>query len=295
MKDEIAKKVQGLRKEAAMTQTELSKGICTQAQISNIEKGHLNPSSLTLFRISKKLNVDMNYFFAHSEEHEREQLQSWMNSIRAFVQVGNYEEVRVILQQEEEMQWFQLKQSKPFILWHEGLCLFHLDKKVDSALQTLKEALQLSKEQEHITHQYELKIREDISVLLFQMSKVEEAFSSYSHLKQLIDSRADYQKSDKMKIRTYLGLARCTYKMNLFRDAITFSKRGVEVSLGNSSLIHLAELLLTQGNSLIQLKETEEGINKLHKAKLLFELEDKQKQLSSVNQVLNQIEVNTNG
>ncbi len=63
MKDEIAKRVQRLRKDAAMTQMELSRGICTQAQISNIEKGHLNPSSLTLFQISQKLNVDMNYFF----------------------------------------------------------------------------------------------------------------------------------------------------------------------------------------------------------------------------------------
>ncbi|GAF12151.1 DNA-binding protein [Bacillus sp. JCM 19045] len=120
MKDEIAKRVQRLRKDAAMTQMELSRGICTQAQISNIEKGHLNPSSLTLFQISQKLNVDMNYFFVHSDAHQFTQLENRMNAIRACVHAGDYPEVRLRLRQEFNLDKVDLDQSRPFVLWHEG-------------------------------------------------------------------------------------------------------------------------------------------------------------------------------
>ncbi|GAF17942.1 transcriptional regulator, XRE family [Bacillus sp. JCM 19046] len=282
MKDEIAKRVQRLRKDAAMTQMELSRGICTQAQISNIEKGHLNPSSLTLFQISQKLNVDMNYFFVHSDAHQFTQLENRMNAIRACVHAGDYPEVRLRLRQEFNLDKVDLDQSRPFVLWHEGLSLFHLDKDIDQALNKLEEALERSKDEEKIAKEIELKIREDISALLLEVSKVEEAYSSYLHLNHLIDSRSNHQTNERMRIRTYLGLARCTYKMAHFHDAIIFSERGVAVSVGNQLIAHLGDLLETHGNSLIQLKKTDEGVNKLNKAKVLFELENKQKKLKVV-------------
>ncbi|MBR8644357.1 helix-turn-helix transcriptional regulator [[Brevibacterium] frigoritolerans] len=51
-----------LRKQIGLSQEELATGICTQAQISKIEKGDVYPYASTLYLISQRLGVDVNYF-----------------------------------------------------------------------------------------------------------------------------------------------------------------------------------------------------------------------------------------
>ncbi|WP_406686207.1 helix-turn-helix domain-containing protein, partial [Rossellomorea vietnamensis] len=59
----IGKKIKELRQEVNITQGELAEGICTQALISRIEKGETDPNATALYQISKRLGVDVNYFF----------------------------------------------------------------------------------------------------------------------------------------------------------------------------------------------------------------------------------------
>jgi len=59
----IGKKIKELRQVVGITQGELGEGICTQALISRIEKGDIYPNATSLYQISKKLGVDVNYFF----------------------------------------------------------------------------------------------------------------------------------------------------------------------------------------------------------------------------------------
>ena len=59
----IGQRIRELRKSLKLSQEELAEGICTQAQISKIEKGDVFPYANTLYLISQKLGVDVNYFF----------------------------------------------------------------------------------------------------------------------------------------------------------------------------------------------------------------------------------------
>jgi transcriptional regulator with XRE-family HTH domain len=59
----IGKTIKELRKFNGLSQTELSQGLCTQAQISKLENGTETPSSELLYFLSQRLGVDMNYFF----------------------------------------------------------------------------------------------------------------------------------------------------------------------------------------------------------------------------------------
>jgi transcriptional regulator with XRE-family HTH domain len=59
---QIGKRIRIMRKAKGISQEELSKGICTQAQISKIEKGQAQPSVPTLFLISERLEVNCYYF-----------------------------------------------------------------------------------------------------------------------------------------------------------------------------------------------------------------------------------------
>ena len=45
------------------SQKELAEGICKQGQISRLENGEYTPGSDVLYKLSKKLNVSMDYFF----------------------------------------------------------------------------------------------------------------------------------------------------------------------------------------------------------------------------------------
>ena len=63
----IGEFVRSLRKLAGLSQTDLAIGICSQAQICKIERNNEIPSALILYKIAKKLGVDVNYFFEIQE------------------------------------------------------------------------------------------------------------------------------------------------------------------------------------------------------------------------------------
>ena len=47
-----------------ISQSELCHGICSQSQISKIEKGMIYPSSILLYQLSERLGIDPNNIFA---------------------------------------------------------------------------------------------------------------------------------------------------------------------------------------------------------------------------------------
>ena len=47
-----------------ISQSELCYGICSQSQISKIEKGMIYPSSILLYQLSERLGIDPNNIFA---------------------------------------------------------------------------------------------------------------------------------------------------------------------------------------------------------------------------------------
>ena len=49
-----------------MSQSELCHGICSQSQISKIEKGIIYPSSILLYQLSERLGIG-NYIFTNQK------------------------------------------------------------------------------------------------------------------------------------------------------------------------------------------------------------------------------------
>ncbi len=56
--------LKNLERKKNMSQSELCHGICSQSQISKIEKGIIYPSSILLYQLSERLGIDPNYIFA---------------------------------------------------------------------------------------------------------------------------------------------------------------------------------------------------------------------------------------
>ncbi len=63
------------RKELKISQIELSKGVCTQATISKLEKQGLAPSSDILVKLCKRLNLTLNDVFSDFNDEVKEKMQ----------------------------------------------------------------------------------------------------------------------------------------------------------------------------------------------------------------------------
>ncbi len=91
------------RKELGITQEELAKRMETsQAQVWRIESGSINPTSKTLSKLAKALDISVGAlsqdYEAHSPIHPKEQLEEW---IEAGVLVMSEDDLETALEMEE--------------------------------------------------------------------------------------------------------------------------------------------------------------------------------------------------
>ena len=131
---EIGKKISELRKEMNLTQGELAEGICTQALISLIEKGELDPNATILYQISKKLGVDVNYFFAISSTPRLDYIAEVERQLRDLRILLRYEDMMEIVETEEKNPLFYQNPSKlQYLYWHKSIYSMEVENDYEKA------------------------------------------------------------------------------------------------------------------------------------------------------------------
>ena len=98
----IGQRIRELRKSLKLSQEELAEGICTQAQISKIEKGDVYPYANTLYLISQKLGVDVNYFFEIGSTPRIDYVNEVFRQLRLARRSLQFEEMERIIKVEEK-------------------------------------------------------------------------------------------------------------------------------------------------------------------------------------------------
>ncbi|MBP2241571.1 transcriptional regulator with XRE-family HTH domain [Cytobacillus eiseniae] len=78
----IGLELRRLREDYGLTQAQLCEGICHQSMLSKIEKGETYPSAPILYKITQKLDVDMEYFFVSSTIENYDYIKEAINIIR---------------------------------------------------------------------------------------------------------------------------------------------------------------------------------------------------------------------
>ncbi|MGX1262828.1 transcriptional regulator with XRE-family HTH domain [Rossellomorea marisflavi] len=141
---EIGKKISELRKEMTLTQGELAKGICTQASISLIEKGELDPNATILYQIAKKLGVDVNYFFHIGSTPRLDYISEVEKQLRILRIKHKYTEMMEIVSIEEKNPLFYNNPAKlQFLYWHKSIFLFEVKKDHQQAVSVIEKAFEL--------------------------------------------------------------------------------------------------------------------------------------------------------
>mgnify|MGYP005752344983 CR=1 FL=1 len=279
----IGKEIKNLRQDLGISQSELSDGICTQSQISKIEKGEVYPLANTLYFIAEKLGVDVNYFYELATIPHLEYVKAVKDQVRKALNTYNYPEVYNIIEGEKKNPLFaNNRKNKQFLLWNEGICVFYMKKEKNKALQLLEEALEVTKMTNKLIGEREIEIINSIGIIYSESgeySKAIERFNvSYNHYNKLPFIH-DYTIKNKILYNTAMALT----KNKQYHEAIEISKEGIQWCLNNNSIYLLGSLYYHVGYNHSLLSEKEISIEYYNKALTIFELQQNVKFIAHIN------------
>lgn len=281
MENDIGNRLKQLRKHQGLTQRELAKDICTQAMISNFENGDSSPSSLLLFQLAERLQVDINAFFSN----EKEKIVSSANSnikelILELVSKQEYQSVQYLVQNELAKVNTLSPSDKQFFYWHQGICIWYLQKDSQKALSLLREALQILDSTNNVLN---ISIHNSIAIIYFEQKLYEDALSEYEECLFLIKELVI--QDVKLINKVYFGISRVyTYK-ELYKEALLYCDYAIRNAIENDSLYLLGELLFHKGRTYLKMNDQFNSNESFAQAKVIFELTGKLEYLNIIKRI----------
>ncbi|MGM0855009.1 MAG: helix-turn-helix domain-containing protein [Bacillota bacterium] len=273
----IGKKIKELRKVVGLTQGELADGICTQALISRIEKGDIYPSATSLYQISKKLGVDVNYFFEIGMTPRLDYVKEveWqLKKLRVKLQ---YDEIIEIVKTEEKNPLFLKDETNLQLLyWHKGIYVNEVKKDRETALMILEKALSLTYDIKKAMSEREMNILISMGILEFSRNNYEKALEIYTKVNHAL--KYNDQLSDKsIKTRLLYNTARVLTRLGKYQDSIEYCEEGIRWIIEEETLYGFAQLNYHIGYNLELQECFHEALPYLDKAAMLFDIQFNQK------------------
>jgi transcriptional regulator with XRE-family HTH domain len=236
----IGEKIKELRLLLGFTQTDLAKGICTQAQISKIEKGDVYPYASTLYQISQRLGVDVNYFFDIGSTPRLDYVMEVALQLKLARRNHQYDEMKQLVENEVNNPVFiQNNKNQQLLLWHKGIYEFHLHRKTDLALCFLDEAITITHNKQWTEREIEIHIHK--GMILFEIGNLEEALAIYQPAKEYIDSIPTLNDVTILS-RLYYSMAQTLTRLGELEQSTRLCKEAIQWCLKWDNLYLLGEL-----------------------------------------------------
>ncbi|PFA67313.1 XRE family transcriptional regulator [Bacillus sp. AFS015802] len=270
----IGKKIKELRKGVQLTQGELAEGICTQALISRIEKGDIYPSATALYQISKKLGVDVNYFFEIGTTPRLDYVQEVERQLRKLRVKHHYEEMMDIVKVEEKNPIFnQTDFNSQLLLWHRAIYTQEVLKDKVTARILLHEALGLTYDHKKALSEREMEIMLSLGVIDFSEENYDGALKYYEQVKNGL--KGSKQLHDKaIKTRLLYNIARLYTRLERYEKSNENCKEAIRWSINEENMYALGHLHYHVGYNYELLKQYQKALPYFEKAILIFELQD---------------------
>jgi transcriptional regulator with XRE-family HTH domain len=278
----VGKKIRELRKNIGLSQGEVAEGICTQAQISKIEKGIVLPFASTLYQISQKLGVDVNYFFDIGMTPRLDYIQEVEHQLKNLRRSLQYEEMMNLIKMEESNPLFaHNNRNQQLLLWHKGIYQFEVEKNTEKAATTLQEAILLTQHSRKVWSERELEIMTTMGAFYFH-ENIQKALQIYEDIKTHLDvipHLSDYT----IKTRLYYNIARVHTRMQKFDESIKFCKEAIKWGIQMDNMFALGELHYHIGYNYELKGNPELSKTYFKKALTVFELQDDDKYIHIIN------------
>jgi transcriptional regulator with XRE-family HTH domain len=272
----VGKKIKELRKNSKLSQEELAEGICTQAQISKIEKGIVYPFAPTLYQISQKLGVDVNYFFDIGMTPRLDYVQEVFRQLKITRRNHQYEDMMSIVKVEKNNPLFeQNNRNKQLLFWHKGIYQFEVDDHPEKAINTLQNAISLTKTSDRLWSEREIEINLTIGAILVKqdLNKAVILFKEIESHLEALPSLSDVT----IKTRLYYNISRVVTRLNKTEESNKYCDQGITWCLERDSLYLLGQLHYQKGYNFELDAKFQEAIRYMEKALVIFELQQDDK------------------
>jgi transcriptional regulator with XRE-family HTH domain len=282
----IGAKIKDLRKLLGITQNELAKGICTQAQISKIENGDVDPFASTIYQISQRLGVDVNYFFDISSTPRLDYIIEVSSQLKAARRNINYLEMKQIVKNEEKNPLFtQNKKNLQLLLWHKGIYEYHLNNNLSRAIQLHDEAISLTHNK--LWTEREMEILLSKGIIFAEEGDFLEAMDVYTPAQKHLDL-LPHLHDDTIKSRLYYNLSRTLTKLEQYNESISKCKEAIKWCIAKDNLYLLGELHYHIGYNYEKLSSLSMAKLYMEKSLIIFELQGDTKYMEFIKNKINQ-------
>ncbi|EJV69717.1 MULTISPECIES: helix-turn-helix domain-containing protein [Bacillus] len=269
--------IKELRMKKNISQSELCHGICSQSQISKIEKGMIYPSSILLYQLSERLGIDPNNIFALTQNKRLKYVENVKYVIKDCLKQKQYKELYEIVKKEKNLNNFQTKEEKQFLIWHEAIAIFMVDKTIKTALDLLNNALKLTLTNCDFLSEREIDIMQTMAIFYAENKNYEKGINI---LRRCLTNfnKLDFPRDKEIKLKIILNLAKCLDSTFQHEEAIKYLDKGIKLAINLNTLYLLGELFYLKGQYLLKIKQhnVEDVVYNWKKALFIFELTEKE-------------------
>ncbi|MBJ6721464.1 helix-turn-helix domain-containing protein [Bacillus sp. PR5] len=268
--------IKELRIKKNISQSELCHGICSQSQISKIEKGMIYPSSILLYQLSERLGIDPNNIFALTQNKRLKYVENVKYVIKDCLKQKQYKELYEIVKKEKNLNNFQTKDEKQFLMWHEAIAIFMVDKSIKTALDFLNNALKLTLTNSDFLSEREIDIMQTMAIFYAENKEYEKSINIFKRCLTNFN-KLDFPRDKEIKLKLMLNLAKCFDFTYQHEEAIKYIDKGIKLAINLNTLYLLGELFYLKGQCLLKMKQhnVEDVIYNWKKALFIFELTEK--------------------
>ncbi|PFR34030.1 helix-turn-helix domain-containing protein [Bacillus cereus] len=269
--------IKELRIKKNISQSELCHGICSQSQISKIEKGMIYPSSILLYQLSERLGIDPNNIFALTQNKRLKYIENVKYVIKDCLKQKQYKELYEIVKKEKNLNNFQTKDEKQFLIWHEAIAVFMVDKSIKTALDFLNNALKLTLTNSDFLSEREIDIMQTMAIFYAENKEYEKSINIFKRCLTNFN-KLDFPRDKEIKLKLMLNLAKCFDFTYQYEEAIKYIDKGIKLAINLHTLYLLGELFYLKGQCLLKMKQhnVEDVIYNWKKALFIFELTEKE-------------------
>ncbi|EEK52106.1 helix-turn-helix transcriptional regulator [Bacillus cereus ATCC 10876] len=269
--------IKELRIKKNISQSELCHGICSQSQISKIEKGMIYPSSILLYQLSERLGIDPNNIFALTQNKRLKYVENVKYVIKDCLKQKQYKELYEIVKKEKNLNNFQTKDEKQFLMWHEAIAVFMVDKSIKTALDFLNNALKLTLTNSDFLSEREIDIMQTMAIFYAENKEYEKSINIFKRCLTNFN-KLDFPRDKEIKLKLMLNLAKCFDFTYQYEEAIKYIDKGIKLAINLHTLYLLGELFYLKGQCLLKMKQhnVEDVIYNWKKALFIFELTEKE-------------------
>ncbi|KOP29463.1 hypothetical protein ADM98_11335 [Exiguobacterium sp. BMC-KP] len=236
----IGKKIKMLRLEKGMTQKELCKGICSQAEISKIENGRNTPTIDLLQQICRKLRISISLFF--SDEQVSQKLNEIDQQMLRHFREKTYGEMSAELTHySKSTTIFEIK-----IFLHYYQVLLEYERGNIDFRSCITSLLQLVAQKEIMKKSFLLYIRIQMAIAVLYTNHEE-----YTHSHQIYEGilKMPYQTREykKIKMKIMYNYLRNLYRLKRFEEGLREVEQVIEETKNLQDLTYLGHFYYQKG------------------------------------------------